>query len=136
MKNPNVIKWSLKYGIMSALAGILCCVAPAILFMFGLMGGVVAISFADFFYSEDGTIGTGSIILRIIGFGIGCIAIFKFREKQNQCSIDPKRKKINLILLVILLLIFGVVFFLLMDSWSAWYFDEYIVPQQQIELNT
>ena len=136
MKNPNVIKWSLKYGIMSALAGILCCVAPAILFMFGLMGGVVAISFADFFYSEDGTIGWGSIILRIIGFGIGCIAIFKFREKQNQCSIDPKRKKINLILLVILLLIFGVVFFLVMDSWSAWYFDEYIVPQQQIELNT
>ena len=56
MKNPNVVKWSLKYGIMSALAGILCCVAPAILFMFGLMGGVVAISFADFFYSEDGTI--------------------------------------------------------------------------------
>ena len=93
MKNPNVVKWSLKYGIMSALAGILCCVAPAILFMFGLMGGVVAISFADFFYSEDGTIGMGSIILRIIGFGIGCIAVFKFREKQNQCSIDPKRKK-------------------------------------------
>jgi UDP-N-acetylmuramate-alanine ligase len=62
--------------------------------------------------------------------------VFKFREKQNQCSIDPKRKKINLILLVILLLIFGVVFFLAMDSWSAWYFDEYIVPQQQIELNT
>ena len=56
MKNPNVVKWSLKYGIMSALTGILCCVAPAILFMFGLMGGVVAISFADFFYSEDGTI--------------------------------------------------------------------------------
>ena len=136
MKNPNVVKWSLKYGIMSALAGILCCVAPAILFMFGLMGGIVAISFADFFYSEDGSIGMGSIILRIIGFGIGCIAVFKFREKQNQCSIDPKRKKINLILLVILLLIFGVVFFLAMDSWSAWYFDEYIVPQQQIELNT
>ena len=136
MKNPNVVKWSLKYGIMSALAGILCCVAPAILFMFGLMGGVVAISFADFFYSEDGSIGMGSIILRIIGFGIGGIAVFKFREKQNQCSIDPKRKKINLILLVILLLIFGIVFFLAMDSWSAWYFDEYIVPQQQIELNT
>ena len=44
----------------------ICCVAPAILFMFGLMGGVVAISFADFFYAEDGSIGTGSILLRII----------------------------------------------------------------------
>lgn len=135
MKNPNVIKWSLKYGIMSALAGILCCVAPAVLFMFGIMGGVVAISFADFFYAEDGSLGMGSVILRIIGLSIGCIAFFKFRKKQNQCSIDPKRKKINLTLLIILLLIFGLVFFLAMDSWSAWYFDKYIVPQQQIELS-
>ncbi|MFQ3341301.1 MAG: hypothetical protein ACI9TK_000960 [Flavobacteriaceae bacterium] len=136
MKNPSVLKWSLKYGVMSALAGILCCVAPAILFMFGIMGGVVAISFADFFYAEDGSLGIGSIILRMIGFSIGCIAIFKFRNKQNQCSIDRKRKRINLILLIFLLLIFGLIFFLAMDSWSAWYFDEFIVPQQQIELNT
>ena len=136
MKNPSVLKWSLKYGVMSALAGILCCVAHAILFMFGIMGGVVAISFADFFYAEDGSLGIGSIILRMIGFSIGCIAIFKFRNKQNQCSIDRKRKRINLILLIFLLLIFGLIFFLAMDSWSAWYFDEFIVPQQQIELNT
>ena len=136
MKNPSVLKWSLKYGVMSALAGILCCVAPAILFMFGIMGGVVAISFADFFYAEDGSLGIGSIILRMIGFSIGCIAIFKFRNKQNQCSIDRKRKRINLILLIFLLLIFGLIFFLAMDSWSAWYFDEFTVPQQQIELNT
>ena len=112
MKNPNVIKWSLKYGIMSALAGILCCVAPAVLFMFGIMGGVVAISFADFFYAEDGSLGMGSVILRIIGLSIGCIAIFTFRKKQNQCSIDPKRKKINLTRPIILLLIFGLKIFL------------------------
>ena len=49
MKSPNAFKWSLKFGLISALTGMICCVAPAILFMFGLMGGVVAISFADFF---------------------------------------------------------------------------------------
>ena len=52
-KQPNLIKWGLKYSLTAALAGILCCVAPAVLFMFGLMGGVYAISFADFFYKED-----------------------------------------------------------------------------------
>ena len=52
-KQPNLIKWGLKYSLTAALAGILCCVAPAFLFMFGLMGGVYAISFADFFYEED-----------------------------------------------------------------------------------
>ncbi len=52
-KKPNLIKWSLKYSISAAVAGILCCFAPAVLFMFGIMGGVYAISFANFFYKEE-----------------------------------------------------------------------------------
>ena len=35
--------------------GMLCCVAPAVLFMFGLIGGVYAISFANFFYKDGST---------------------------------------------------------------------------------
>ena len=134
MKNPSVIKWSFKYGLVSALAGILCCVAPAVLFMFGLMGGVVAISFADFFYQEDGSLGVGSVLLRIIAVCLGFFAFITFRRKQNQCSIDPKRKKLNLVLLFALLTTFGICFFLIFESTSTWYFDEFIVPQQQIEL--
>lgn len=134
MKSPNLIKWSLKYSLMSALAGMLCCVAPAILFMFGLMGGVVAISFADFFYNQDGSLGIGSVILRITGICLGVFALIMFRKKQNQCSINPKRKRINLILLFVLLTTFGISFFLMFESGSSWYFDEFIVPQQQLEL--
>ena len=134
MKSPNAFKWSLKFGLISALTGMICCVAPAILFMFGLMGGVVAISFADFFYEEDGSLGTGSILLRILAFFLGIYGFIMYRKKQNQCSIDPKRKKLNLTLLTFLLLTFGVSFFLAFESLSGWYFDEYIVPQQQIEL--
>jgi hypothetical protein len=134
MKSPNAFKWSLKFGLISALTGMICCVAPAILFMFGLMGGVVAISFADFFYAEDGSLGTGSILLRILAFSLGIYGFIMYRKKQNQCSIDPKRKKLNLTLLTFLLLTFGVSFFLAFESLSGWYFDEYIVPQQQIEL--
>ena len=135
MKNPNAFKWSIKYGLLSALTGMLCCVAPAVLFMFGLMGGVVAISFADFFYKEDGSLGIGSIILRIIAVGLGVYATLIFRKKQNQCSINPQRKKLNLIFLILLLTTFGVSFFLAFESLSSWYFDKYIVPQQQLELN-
>ena len=134
MKSPNAFKWSLKFGLISALTGMICCIAPAILFMFGLMGGVVAISFADFFYEEDGSLGTGSILLRILAFSLGIYGFIMYRKKQNQCSIDPKRKKLNLTLLTFLLLTFGVSFFLAFESLSGWYFDEYIVPQQQIEL--
>ena len=134
-KNPNLLKWGIKYSLSAAVTGMLCCVAPAVLFMFGLMGGVYAISFADFFYNEDGSSGTGAWILKIIAVAIGFYGIYSFRKKQNQCSIDPKRKKKNLILLIGIIVILGIGLFLSFEKWSAWYFDEYIVPAQQKELN-
>ena len=133
-KDPNLVKWGVKYSLSAAITGILCCVAPAVLFMFGLMGGVYAISFADFFYKEDGSSGVGAWILKIIALGIGIYGVYSFRKKQNQCSIDPKRKQKNLILLIAMILVLGVGLFLSLEKWSAWYFDEYIVPAQQKEL--
>ena len=133
-KQPNLIKWGLKYSLTAALAGILCCVAPAVLFMFGLMGGVYAISFADFFYKEDGSSGVGSLVLKAIALCIGVYGIYSFRKKQNQCSIKPERKRTNLIILSLTILILGVGLFLTLEKWSSWYFDKYIVPEQQKEL--
>jgi len=134
MKQPNLIKWGLKYSLTAALAGILCCVAPAVLFMFGLMGGVYAISFADFFYKEDGSSGVGSLVLKAIALCIGVYGIYSFRKKQNQCSIKPQRKRTNLIILSLTILILGIGLFLTLEKWSSWYFDKYIVPEQQKEL--
>lgn len=131
---PNPIRWGVKYSLGAAITGILCCVAPAMLFMFGLMSGVYAISFADFFYQEDGSSGTGAWILRILALSIGIYGIYSFRKKQNQCSIDPKRKQKNLILLTIIITILGIGTYLVLEKWSAWYFDENIVPAQQKEL--
>ena len=52
-KEPSLWKWGLKIAASAGLAGMICCVAPAVLFAFGLMGGIYAISFADFFYAEE-----------------------------------------------------------------------------------
>lgn len=133
-KHPSLIKWSLKYSLSAAVAGILCCVAPAVLFMFGIMGGVYAISFADFFYNEDGSEGTGSLILKGIAILIGIYGVYSFRRKQNQCSIDPKRKKKNMLILIITIIALSLGVFLSLEKWSSWYFDTHIVPAQQQEL--
>tara|TARA_B100000497_G_scaffold17183_1_gene20152 strand:- start:1992 stop:2411 length:420 start_codon:yes stop_codon:yes gene_type:complete len=133
-KPPSLLKWSLKYSITAAFASIICCVAPAVLFMFGLMGGVFAISFADFFYNDDGSEGTGSLILKVVAVTIGIYGVYSFRKKQNQCSIDPKRKRKNLLILITTIIIVGVSIFLSLEKWSAWYFDAHIVPAQQQEL--
>lgn len=133
-EEPSVVAWAIKVASSAGLAAILCCVAPAILFMFGLMGGVYAISFADFFYNEDGSAGVGAWALRIAAVLIGAYGIYRFRKQQNQCSIDPKRKRNNLILVTIITVILAVGIYLSLEKWSAWYFDEQIVPAQQEEL--
>ena len=87
---PNLFRWGLSVAAVSGLTGMLCCVAPMFLFMFGLMGGTYAISFADFFYSGDDP-GIGAWLLRIIAVGIGVTGVIRYRKQQNQCSLDPKR---------------------------------------------
>ena len=133
-KNPSVLNWALKIASSAGLVGILCCVAPAVLFMFGLMGGAYAISFADFFYNSDGSLGPSGWILRIVAIAIGAFGVYRFSVKQSQCSTDPKRKKKNLVLVTAAILLLGLGIFLSLEKWSAWYFDTYVVPAQQDEL--
>jgi uncharacterized membrane protein len=133
-KQPGIVRFVLKTAAAVGLTGMFCCVAPALLFMLGLMGGVYAISFANFFYDEDGSTGVGAWILRGLAVIIGIGGILLFRRRQNQCSIDPKRKRLNLILLSVLIVVLGVGFFLTLEKTTGWYFDKYVVPAQQDEL--
>ncbi len=133
-QEPSIIAWAIKVASSAGLAAILCCVAPAILFMFGLMGGVYAISFADFFYNDDGSPAVGAWVLRAAAVVIGAFGVYRFRKQQNQCSIDPKRKRNNLILVTIIIAVLGVGIYLSLEKWSSWYFDKHIVPAQQEEL--
>ena len=132
---PSVLRWGLTVAASAGLTGMLCCVAPMVLFMFGLMGGAYAISFADFFYAADGSTGTGAYVLRALAVLVGVGGVWRYRSQQQACSIDPKRQQTNLMLVVGLVAIFGVAFFLSLESLSSWYFDAYIVPAQQQELS-
>ena len=95
---------------------------------------MTCISFADFFYNEDGSEGTGSLILKGIAILIGIYGVYSFRKKQNQCSINPKRKRKNMIILIITIIVLGLGIFFSLEKWSSWYFDTHIVPAQQQEL--
>ena len=129
----NLIKSIFKYGIASAFAGIVCCVAPMILFQLGVIGGIYAISFADFFYKPDGSLGLFGWIIRIIGLLIVCYGIYRFNIKED-CSLNSdNQKKINKALFSVLLIIFSLSLFLSLEKLSTIYFDEYIVPAQKKE---
>src|SRR5688572_9037671 len=103
-----------------------------VLFMLGLAGGVWAISFADFFY--EGTGDAGVWVLRGLALAIAVGGIVLYRRRQNQCSIDPQRKKKNLILATIAIVLIGGGLLLTLERVSGWYFKKYIVPAQEAEL--
>ena len=129
----NFIKNIFKYGIASAFAGILCCVAPMILFQLGLIGGIYAISFADFFYKSDGSLGLFGWLIRIIGLSIVCYGIYRFNIKED-CSLNSDNQKIiNKLLFSVVLITFSLSLFLSLEKLSSIYFDEYIVPAQKKE---
>ena len=131
---PSLLRWGLTLSASVGLTGMICCVAPMMLFMFGVMGGAYAISFADFFYEVDGSAGHGAYILRGLAVGVGVYGVWAYRKRQKICSVDPRRQTKNVLLLLALVAILGVGFFLSLESLSSWYFDAYIVPAQQEEL--
>lgn len=130
---PSLWTWSLKVATSMGLAGMICCVAPAVLFAVGLMGGIYAISFANFFYAPDGSAGLGAWLLRGLAAIVGVVGLWLYYRRQNQCSIDPARKRKNLVLAAFLIFALGTGAYVTFEEATSWYFDEYIVPAQQAE---
>ncbi|MFO8098490.1 MAG: hypothetical protein R6T83_02575 [Salinibacter sp.] len=133
---PSLWSWGLKVAASAGLAGMICCVAPAVLFAMGLMGGIYAISFADFFYAADGSAGLGAWLLRGLAALVGLIGTWLYSRRQNQCSIDPARKRRNITLLALLVATLGTGAYLTFEEATTWYFNEYVVPAQQAEYET
>ena len=129
---PSLWRWALKLVAAAGMTGIVCCVAPAVLFAMGLAGGVWAVSFTDFFY--EGTNGVGAWILRGVAVLIAVAGIVLYKRKQDQCSMSRASKRKNLVLLSVVVAVMGVGFFLTLERLSTWYFDTVIVPAQQAEL--
>jgi hypothetical protein len=70
--------------LIRRVAEILCCVTPAVAFMFGLMVGAVAISFADFFYNSNGSVSVDCWILRGFTVVIVAFGVYLFGAKRKK----------------------------------------------------
>ena len=87
-----------------------------------------------FFYTEDRSTGVGAWALRALAVCTGALGVYSNKRRQSQCSLNPERKKKNLILLTTITILLGLTIFLSLEKWSTWYFDKYVVPAQQNEL--
>ena len=80
---PSLFKWAMRVAASAGLAALICCVAPMVLFMVGLMGGACTISFA-IFSSGRWITWDGAWVLRGVAVLIGIVGFWLYRRHQNR----------------------------------------------------
>ena len=130
-----MIKEILKYGLISSVTALFCCVAPSIFFLVGIGSATFAFSFADSFYNvdTDGSPNIFSWIIRVIGLLIVFYGIYRFNRKES-CSLNsPKQKKRNKLVFGITLFIFSLSLYAFWYFGTTWIFDSFIAPARELE---
>ena len=124
-----MIKEILKYGLISSVTALFCCVAPSIFFLVGIGSATFAFSFADSFYNvdTDGSPNVFSWIIRVIGLLIVFYGIYRFNRKES-CSLNsPEQKKRNKLVFGITLFIFSLSLYAFWYFGTTWIFDSFII---------
>lgn len=75
-----------RIGITSGLVGILCCVGPTVLALFGIVSGATALAWATDLYDNYAWWFRLAGLAVLVGLVVGSL------RRRNQCSIDGVRK--------------------------------------------
>ncbi len=84
-------KFGITLGLLSGLAGMLCCVTPAVLVLFGLTTATAAVSLATRWYAEYAWYLRGAAALLAIA------GILLHLKRRNACSLRGARANLSLI---------------------------------------
>ncbi|ORB53542.1 hypothetical protein BST40_08035 [Mycobacterium persicum] len=75
-----------RIGITGGLVGILCCVGPTVLAMFGIISGATALVWANNLY------GNYAWWFRLSGLGVLALLVWIALRRRNQCSLGGIRR--------------------------------------------
>lgn len=75
-----------RLGITSGLVGILCCVGPTVLALFGIISGATALAWANNLY------GNYAWWFRLGGLGVLSLLVWIALRRRNQCSLAGIRR--------------------------------------------
>lgn len=131
-----MIKDILKYGIISSVTALFCCVAPSVFFLVGMGSATFAFSFADSFYNvnTDGSPNIFSWTIRFMGILIVSYGIYRFNKKES-CSLNtPEQKKKNKLIFGITLIFVSFSLYAIWYFGTTWVFDFFIAPARELEL--
>ncbi|KZS54811.1 hypothetical protein A4G26_18245 [Mycobacterium kansasii] len=75
-----------RIGITGGLVGILCCVGPTVLAMFGIISGATALMWSNNLY------GNYAWWFRLSGLGVLALLVWIALRRRNQCSLGGIRR--------------------------------------------
>lgn len=84
-------RFGIGLGLLSGLVGMLCCVTPAVLVLFGLTTATAAVSLATRWYAEYAWHLRGMAVLLAVA------GIMIHLRRRNACSLQGARANLNLV---------------------------------------
>ena len=80
------LRSGIKFGLISGLTAIMCCVSPVVLVLLGIVTAVEAVSLGDTLYYEYGW------YFRAAGLAVAVVAVVLHLRGRNSCSVSGARR--------------------------------------------
>ncbi|MCY4377903.1 MAG: hypothetical protein OXC31_29445 [Spirochaetaceae bacterium] len=85
------IRKGIKFGLLSGLAGIMCCVSPVVLVLLGIATAAEAVTLGDTLYYGY------AWFFRAFGLAVATVAVVLYLRKRRMCTLAGARRSWRLL---------------------------------------
>ena len=85
------VRKGIKYGLLSGLAGIMCCVSPVVLVLLGIATAAEAVTLGDTLYYGY------AWFFRAFGLAVAATAVVLYLRRQRMCTLAGARRSWRLL---------------------------------------
>ncbi len=89
------IRKGIKFGLLSGLAGIMCCVSPVVLVLLGIATAAEAVTLGDTLYYGY------AWFFRAFGLAVATVAVVLYLRKRRMCTLAGARRSWRLLTVLV-----------------------------------
>jgi hypothetical protein len=89
------IRKGIKFGLLSGLAGIMCCVSPVVLVLLGIATAAEAVTLGDTLYYGY------AWFFRAFGLAVAAIAVVLYLRRRGMCTLAGARRSWRLLAVLV-----------------------------------
>ena len=89
------IRKGIKFGLLSGLAGIMCCVSPVVLVLLGIATAAEAVTLGDTLYYGY------AWFFRAFGLAVATVAVVLYLRKRRMCTLAGARRSWRLLAVLV-----------------------------------